>query len=101
TTVLSLTSMPIELSRSVSHSEFVSRRNGVNISEPMAIISALSIRFCRANGLLITLLTTLFTIFPHRNTRHQSDSVQPQTVRRRRIEYRLQPAALGIPSAAG
>ena len=36
--------MPIALSRSVNHSEFVSRRNGVNISEPMAMISALSIR---------------------------------------------------------
>src|SRR5262249_1265739 len=48
TTVLSLTSTPIALSRSVSHSELVSNRNGVNISEPIAMISALSIidRYC-------------------------------------------------------
>src|SRR5262245_24655315 len=48
TTVLSLTSTPIALSRSVNHSEFVSNRNGVNISEPIAMISALSI-FDRLN----------------------------------------------------
>src|SRR5262245_49771917 len=43
TTVFSLTSTPIAFSRSVNHSEFVSNLKGVNISEPIAIISALSI----------------------------------------------------------
>src|SRR5262249_28374009 len=43
TMLFDLTSMPIELSRSVSQSELVSTLNGVSISEPIAMISALFI----------------------------------------------------------
>ena len=43
TMVLSLTSMPTLLSFSVSHRLFVSVRSGVSSSEPMAMISAVSI----------------------------------------------------------